>query len=257
MAARPDDPEINVTTRETTSLLPRADLGVPARSLMDKVAVASFGALQWPWLLRSLDGGTKAEKARLLERLQLPADALPNLGSWKADTGLLHLIVDTVLERRPRRVVEFGIGATSLITARALQLAGDGGALTGFDQHRDFVIETRRWLADHDLSADLRHAPLVPAPDGWPGVWYDIGRIEPGIDLMVVDGPPWTHHPFTRGAAETLFRLLSPAGVVLLDDAARLGERLVAREWARLHPEMEFTLWKGGTKGTLIGRKLP
>ncbi len=84
-----------MTTRDTTSLLARTDGGTIRKSFWDAVAVVSFGALQWPWLLRSLDGGSAAEKARLLDRLDLSPDALPNLGSWKADTGLLHLIADT------------------------------------------------------------------------------------------------------------------------------------------------------------------
>lgn len=227
----------------------------PERSWLDAAAVASFALLQWPWLLRSLSGGSKADKARLLDRLELPGNALPNLGSWKADTGLLNLIVDTVFDEKPKRVVEFGVGATSLVTARALQLVGEGGSLIGFDQHSDFVQSTRQWLAKYHVEADLRHAPLTKSPNGWPGMWYNTGRIEPGIDLLVVDGPPWTLHPFTRGAAEALFQLLSPRAIVLLDDAARPGERLVAAQWRKLHPQMEFTLWKGGTKGTLIGRR--
>lgn len=245
-----------MTTREATSLFPRATEGErPERSWSDAAAVVSFALLQWPWLLRSLDGGSKADKARLLARLDLPANALPNLGSWKADTGLLNLIVDTVFEERPRRVIEFGVGATSLVTARALQIVGEGGSLTGFDQHAEFVQSTREWLARHNVHADLRHAPLAKSPNGWPGAWYDTGPLEPGIDLLVVDGPPWSQHPLTRGAAEILFRLLSPRGIVLLDDANRPGERMVAAQWRKLHPDMEFTLWKGGTKGTLIGRR--
>lgn len=243
-----------MTTRETTSLLSRASEEQPSRSLLDAAAVVSFGALQWPWLLRSLHGGSKAEKRRLLERVGLPQDALPNLGSWKADTGLLHLVVDTIEQERPQRVVEFGIGATSLVIAAALKKFGAAPHL-GFDQHKDFVSLTRGWLHDHALDADLRHAPLAASPNGWPGLWYDTGPIDPGIDLMVIDGPPWSIHPFTRGAAEALFDKLSPGGVVLLDDAARLGERIVARQWKKLHPGMEFELWKGGAKGTLIGRK--
>lgn len=243
-----------MTTRDTTSLLARTDGGAIKKSAWDAAAVVSFGAFSWPWLLRSLDGGTQEEKARLLDRLDLPADALPNLGSWKADTGLLNLIADTIERERPARVVEFGIGATSLAIAASLRKWGKGTHL-GFDQHADFVAETKRWLGEHQLAADLRHAPLAPSPNGWPGLWYDTGPLEPGIDLMVIDGPPWTVHPFTRGAAEYLFDLLSPGGIVLLDDAARPGERLVARQWKKLHPEMDFQLWKGGTKGTLIGCK--
>ena len=75
------------------------------------------------------------------------------------------------------------------------------------------------------------------------------------IDLIIIDGPPWTVHPLVRGAAERLFPRLSPGGIVLLDDAARPGERLVARRWRKRWPEIDFTLRKDGTKGTLIGSR--
>jgi predicted O-methyltransferase YrrM len=244
-----------MTTRQATGLLPRADaliVGDYARGLSDRLAVMAFGAIQWPWLVRGLHGGRRADKMALLERLDLPPDALPSLGAWKADVGLLTLIVDHVLAHRPRRVVEFGMGASTLILARALERAG-GGRLISFDQHADFVESTGRWLSDHGLRADLRAVPLRPSPDGWPGLWYDHGPLPGDIDLMVVDGPPWAIHPFTRGAAESLFARIAPGGTVLLDDGARPGERIVAARWRRLHPEFDFRLDTRGSKGTLIG----
>ncbi|QPQ54799.1 class I SAM-dependent methyltransferase [Allosphingosinicella flava] len=247
-----------MTSRETTGLLPRMGktpvVDSDGRSLADWLALAAFIPIQWPWLLRSLSGGSKAAKNALLSRLDLPADALPNLGSWKADTGLLTLLVDHILTHKPKLVVEFGAGATSLILAKALEKAG-GGKLISFDQHADFVDLTRGWLADHGLDADIRAVPLRPSPDGWPGLWYDHGPLPDGIDMMVIDGPPWTIHPFTRGAASSLFGKVAPGGTVFLDDAARPGERIVARRWKKLYPDFSFRLWKGGTKGTLIGRK--
>ena len=229
-------------------------IGSGDRSLSDWAAVLSFGAITWPWLLRGLDGGSAEQRLALLERLDLPADALPNLGSWKADAGLLTLVADHILTARPKLVVEFGTGASTLVIARALQKAG-GGSLISFEQHADFVEATRNWLADHDLEADLRAVPLRPSPDGWPGLWYDHGPLPHGIDLMLVDGPPWTIHPFTRGAAATLFDHIAPGGTILLDDAARPGERMVARRWRKQRPDFDFRLWKGGTKGTLIGSR--
>jgi predicted O-methyltransferase YrrM len=224
------------------------------RSVADRLTVLAFGAIQWPWLLKSLHGGTKAAKRALLKRLELPDDALPNLGSWKADTGLLTLLADHILEHRPKLVVEFGTGASTLILARALQVAG-GGKLISFEQHADFVHATRDWLADYGLEADLRAVPLGPPSDGWPGLWYDHGPLPTDIDLMLIDGPPWTIHPLTRGNAGSLFANIAPGGTVFLDDAARPGERLVAWRWKRDHPDFRFHLWKGGTKGTLIGTK--
>jgi len=247
-----------MTSRETTGFLPRSH---PAdsrpewrRGLRDWAWLLGVGAAQWPWLLKSLHGGLPEEKARLLARLGLPADALPNLGSWKADTGLLTLLADEIEARRPEVVVEFGAGASTLILARALQLWG-GGELTSFDQHAEFVEATRDWLATHGLQADLRPAPLGPAPGGWPGLWYQAPHLPERIDLLVIDGPPWTIHPLTRGSASTLFDRIAPGGAVVLDDAARPGERLVARRWRREWPGFDWRLVHAGAKGTLVGRR--
>ena len=246
-----------MTTREATSLLPRLGatpvIGSSGRSLRDWAALIGFGAVQWPWLLRSLHGGRIEAKHALLDRLELPRDALPSLGSWKADTGLLGLLVDHIFEHRPRLVVEFGTGASTLILARALEMAG-GGRLISFDQHQEFVDATGAWLADHGLSADLRAVPLR-ALRGRPGLWYDHGPLPHDIDLMLIDGPPWTIHPLTRSGAETLFDHVSPGGTVMLDDGARPGERVVARRWRKRHPDFDFSLVASGTKGTLVGRR--
>lgn len=247
-----------MTTKEATSLLPRpvdpSIIGEYTRPLSDWAAVIAFGAIQWPWLLKSLHGGKLADKEKLLDRLELPHDALPYLGSWKADTGLLTLLVDHIFEHRPRLAVEFGTGASTLILARALKMAG-GGSLISFDQHPEFVEATRSWLGDHGLEADIRPAPLKPSPGGWPGLWYDHGPLPGGIDLMLIDGPPWVIHPYTRGAAVELFDLISPGGTVMLDDAARLGERVVARRWKKIRPDFSFRLDRSGSKGTLIGTR--
>lgn len=246
-----------MTSREATSLLPRIGdtpiIGFDGRSLADWAALAGIGAIQWPWLLRSLRGGRLADKHALLERLRLPRDALPHLGSWKADVGLLTLVADHIFAHRPRLVVEFGTGASTLVLARALQIAG-GGRLISFDQHEDFVDATRDWLADYGLKADVRAVPLRPSRD-WPGLWYDHGPLPREIGLMLIDGPPWTVHPLTRGGAAALFDHIAPGGTVMLDDGARPGERLVARRWRRLRPDFDFELVASGTKGTLVGRK--
>jgi predicted O-methyltransferase YrrM len=241
-----------VTTREATGLLSQTD--DLTRSLGERALVAAWATIQWPWLLRSLHGGRVADKHTLLDRLGLPHDALPHLGSWKADVALLEHIVDGIEALRPREVVELGCGATSLVIARALQLHG-GGRLTSFDQHADFVAATGAWLREHGLFANMIHAPIVGQPSDWSEAWYELSSLPPRIDLLIIDGPPWALSPFGRGRAEVLFDRITPGGMVLLDDACRPGERVVARRWRRDWPEFDFRLDRSGAKGTLIGRR--
>lgn len=241
-----------MTSRHATSARALADDTGIAREASDWARLLAFGAVQWPWLLKSLYGGRKADKAALLDRLSLPGDALPHLGSWKADTGLLNRIVDTIFDHRPETVVELGAGASTLVVAQALKMVGGSRRVVSFDQHADFVRAVRSWLADHDLSADVRHAPLVAHDGRWSGLWYDVFGLPDRIDLLLIDGPPWALGPTIREGAARLFSRIPVGGIVLLDDAARPGERLVARTWKRNWPQFEWTLLPG-IKGTLRG----
>lgn len=245
-----------MTTKLLTGLLAKPmDADAPARCTRgERLFQIAFGAIQWPWLLRSLYGGTQAQKRALLDRLGLAGDALPHLGSWKADTYLLHRIVDVIEQDRPASVVELGSGATSLVVAQALAQHG-GGRLHSYDQHAPFVTSVEGWLAEHGLDAAFHHAPLTTRDMRWPGLWYALTALPGSIDLLVIDGPPWAVHPFARGMAERLFPLIAPGGTVLLDDAARPGERYVARRWRKNWPDFDWHYEGAGTKGLLIGRR--
>jgi predicted O-methyltransferase YrrM len=243
-----------MTSRDATGLWVQSD-GNIRQSLSDRLAVCAYGAIQWPWLLRSLSGGRRADKFALLDRLGLPHDALPNLGSWKADTAFLAHICHAIESQRPKYVVELGCGASTFVIGKALMLHG-GGRLRSFDQHAEFVALTQQWMDEHDIAGQLHHAPLGPAPFGWPGHWYQLHALPPSIDLLVIDGPPWAIHPHVRGAAESLFDRISIGGQVLLDDAARPGERIVARRWRKNWPGFHFSFDRRGTKGTLIGTRI-
>lgn len=243
-----------MTSREKTGLLSIADKP-PARPFSEKALTFAWGAIQWPWLARSLWGGHRKDKLALLDRLGLPHDALPHLGSWKADTFFLWRITRAIEVLRPRHVLELSCGATTLVIARALELNG-GGRLESFDSHAEFVGSTGRWLGDHGLAADIRHAPIEPIEGSeWSSLWYRLPIVPEEIDLLVIDGPHWALNPFIRGNAEVLFDRIAVGGMILLDDAARPGERIVARRWRKRWPNFRFG-YLSGAKGTLIGERL-
>lgn len=248
-----DQIEIAMTSRETTSALTRRWEASVQRGTADWVKLAAFAAIQWPWLLRSLYGGRQRDKAALIARLGLAHDALPNLGSWKADTGLLMRIVDLIFDERPKTVVELGAGASTLVAARAIRQANYGGRLVSYDQHADFVAATLAWLADNDAVADIRHAPIASPSGHWSDLWYDLDAVPDTINLLLIDGPPWAIDAQIRGGADCLFDRMAPGATLLLDDAARPGERMVARRWKRDWPQVEWHYVRG-IKGMLIGR---
>lgn len=225
------------------------------RTPADWAHVLAFGAIGWPWLLRSLSGGSPAERAALVERLGLTDAALPPLGGWRADAGFLRALAERILTHRPAEVVELGGGASTIVAARALALAG-GGQLTSLDHDGAFAATTRAALDAMGLAADVRAAPLAAPPGEWPGQWYEHGVLPARIDLLVIDGPPWSIHPYVRGAAESLFDRIPVGGAVLLDDAARPGERVVARRWRQRWPGFRFTLTRDSGKGLLVGERL-
>ena len=248
-----------MTSQASTPLLGRTDdqAASAPRGPVDIALLAAFAVLNAPFLLKGLYGGSKRDKRALLDRLGLPEHALPHVGGWKADVGLLSFLADHIAREKPTKVVEFGAGATTLIMAKALQRAGvKNPTLISFEQHRDFCEGTELWLDEFGVRSDIRHAPLEPSPEPWPGLWYDHGPLPRELDLLLVDGPHWAIHPFTRGAADSVFGNLRVGGTVILDDAARPGERVVARRWRRRWPNFRFDLHHFGSKGTLVGKRL-
>ena len=224
-----------------------------ARMLNEWAAVGAAGAVGWPWLLKSMGDGGPAARAALLARTGLADAALPDLGSWRADADFLNIIAAEILDRRPQTVVELGGGTSTLVAAHCLHRNG-GGRLVSIDGSDQFADETRALVAAHGLEAEVRAAPLDHRDNGWPGAWYAPVPLPERIDLLIVDGPPWFLHPMVRGAAATLFDRIPSGGAVLLDDAARPGERLVARRWRREWPDFDFHRIDN-TAGTLVGRR--
>lgn len=195
-------------------------------------------------------------RRELLDLTQLTDNQVPPDGGWVAAADFLLLLARQVLEQKPRLVVEFGSGVSTVIIARCLQLNGYGRLLS-FDHDAGFAELTRRRLKRAGVEGEVSAAPLRPGIHGYGGSWYDHGELPDDIDLLVIDGPPaWREaEAESRGsAAPAAFAKLAPGGVVLLDDADRPGERLIAQRWRQEFPQLHFD-WAATQKGTLIASR--
>lgn len=188
----------------------------------------------------------------LAHLLQLDPAALPPFGPWVARADFLTLIVQHLLIAKPRLVVEFGSGASTLVILRCLELNGSG-TLISFDHDPVYARITRERAELLGFRPDIRIVALGPA-EGHAGSWYRTGELPGEIDCLVVDGPPRTIHPETREGAASLFDRLGPDGAVFLDDAGRPGEKAIVERWARSFPDIAFR-YVATVKGTAIGEK--
>lgn len=208
-------------------------------------------------LRNALSHSRQQEEARdyLLRLLQLERGDLPPMGGWAASADFLLILAEHILAHKPQTVVEFGSGVSTLVAARCLQLNGSG-RLVSYDHDAVFAGITRQRATRLSLSHDVRPVAVMESTAyGYAGKWYAAEDCPDTVDLIVIDGPPMAFHPETRGAAgPAIFPRLSTQGAILLDDAARPGERAIVERWRKEFPDITFT-FIATDKGTVIGSR--
>jgi predicted O-methyltransferase YrrM len=170
---------------------------------------------------------------------------LPVPGGWAASTDLLGELLRAIAAHRPRRVVELGSGVSTLVIAAALRANGLG-RLTSIDGDEGYAAATREQLQRHGLDpwVEVRYAGLTEmAFEGVVRPWYDTRVLDDlrEVELLLIDGPPTALRADIRYPALPFFwQRLTPAAIVLLDDAARPAEREIARIWQRQFPAARY-----------------
>ncbi len=147
-----------------------------------------------------------------------------------------------------RSVLELGSGISTLLIAHAFRRSG-GGHLLSLDDDARWAAQTTATLEREKLDsfAEVRVAPLKDTTSGSrTSPWYDLSALDPQarFDLVIVDGPPaWKGDALARlPALYELRKHLSDNGILVLDDAARGGEREIAARWQRDFPDLHFKM---------------
>jgi predicted O-methyltransferase YrrM len=173
--------------------------------------------------------------------------ALPDEANvWAIERVLGRFLARLVVETRPASVLEFGAGQSSVLLAESLALIG-GGRLTSIDHQAAYCTDAWRQVAARPtVDAELVVAPLRRRA-GVAGLYYRYDGAAAAIrrrgpyDLVFIDGPPQI---FGRDAAlHDAGNLLRPGALIVLDDAARPGERTAVRRWLRAYPGLELLLF--------------
>ncbi len=164
----------------------------------------------------------------------------------------LKLVQHVVDSLEVGSVLELGSGISTLLLANDFRRRGAGRILS-FDDDRRWAEQTTAKLKREKLDgfAEVRVAPLVDVEAGGRrGKWYDLAALDKAsrFDLIIVDGPPaWQGDSLARLPALYALRgHLSDRGMLMLDDAARPGERAIAQQWQRDFPDLHFRMVQTG-----------
>lgn len=171
-----------------------------------------------------------AAAARDLAGLQRLSYGWGNDG-WSAHPQYLARCITSVLERPGCRVLECGSGLSTLVMGAAVERVGGGiWSLEHTPAWRDRVQGAA-------ASLGLTAVTVLDAPlrDWGAFDWYTPPPALParGFDLVVCDGPPADTRGGRYGALPVMRERLAPGCLVLLDDAARDGERETLARWTR------------------------
>jgi predicted O-methyltransferase YrrM len=161
-----------------------------------------------------------------------------SFGGWAINPFFGEEIVFTLMDERPKLVVECGSGSSTILVAACLRQLGQGH-LIALEHNARFARRTDSLLTLHGLNEVARviEAPLEKRLiDGLAFEWYSdvLGQhVCEDIDVLVVDGPPGDTGPLARYPAIPLLKkALSPNCVILLDDANRADEQWIGKKWA-------------------------
>jgi predicted O-methyltransferase YrrM len=184
--------------------------------------------------------------SQLLRLLDLSAP-IPATRSWAASPDVLLTLLQFAKQSNPKTILDLGSGMSTLVLAKSAPAA----KVISIDNSAEFAQKTQEMLSLHGVSnAEVRVAPLTAHTSGVD--WYDLSKIADlsDIDLLFIDGPPGSKNDRARhpALAECLLKL-SHRAIIVIDDAARDGEKDLAQEFAKALPShrLEFLSHEKGT----------
>jgi hypothetical protein len=204
---------------------------------------------------------TQFEALQSIRDLFPEAVYLPPTRGWAGSPDFLLKLVELVITESPNYVFELGSGVSSVVLGLALNKFNNGKLLS-IDHDVNFAEKTKKFIEINKLkdTVEVMYCPLSVyqyKESMWD--WYDLSKVsfEHKIDLLVVDGPPRKLQERSRFPALTiLIDKLSSDATILLDDANRVNEQQVIKDWVyylnQHNIRFELTTWLEYEKGMAI-----
>lgn len=174
----------------------------------------------------------------------------PSIDGQHART-LFHVLVSN----KPQTILELGSGSSTMLIAKTLKKMGCIPRIHISVDHEEKYLNITREVAklnSLDTQIQFEYCPLESL-EGYDNKWYsNIRNLIEGktFDLIVVDGPPAYEEGMGRArepALDVFASHISPGGILILDDANRIGESAVSDAWLAKHKQFSRAIYKEGT----------
>lgn len=184
---------------------------------------------------------SQLESLSWLQHRLLPNTQLPSLRGWASSPDVLLHLHTYIMETKPKIVVEFGSGASTLVIADALRQNGVG-KLFSIEHSELYGHQTLSQLQRVDLEewvniriGDLEEWHGKHISTEIPSLWYPISLLKDieNIDLLWIDGPPGNTGMYSRyPALPALYKQLSNSIEIWMDDTVRQEEKEICESWS-------------------------
>lgn len=184
---------------------------------------------------------------------------LPPFRGWAISPDFATILLNQILDKRPKIIVESGSGMSTILISYILK-KNNFGHLYSLEHKKNYAAKTENLLISHNLvdKATVIKADLIPfIINNSEYKWYDINFLKPDqkIDMLIIDGPPSSIQPKARYPALPLLeKYLNDDAIILIDDCKREGDLEIVKLWLS-----EFTdyveEWYDIEKGAVILKK--
>jgi predicted O-methyltransferase YrrM len=180
----------------------------------------------------------------------------PPEGGWGLAPDALRFVGSLVRCLRPRRVLEFGCGTSTLVLAHACHALENDCTVTSVENDPHFRRAAEAAVREHGHGSSVKFPTAFLVAREWAGRMRPTYLVEDEelssarpVDLVLIDGPT----SFLGGRSGTLHQALPHAqrgAVVLVDDADRAQEREALAGWRdHFGDAIETTTLSGFAKG--------
>ncbi|WP_416448156.1 hypothetical protein ACH3PA_11535 [Leeuwenhoekiella sp. A2] len=197
--------------------------------------------------LKQNQAALKHNQLQLFAHQQLQAfagvDFIPHTSWSMTPQAILH-ILNIIVLKGCKNIIEFGSGATTLYIAKMLKQQGMGCQFVSVESDPEWKKTLERQVKAMQLEDQVTFifAPLEKVPEKYAfesqKTWYSTEKLETALqgykhfDLIIVDGPFGRSTPFARYSAYPFLSSKSDLTTTwFLDDTSRPEEAAIISEW--------------------------